>query len=175
MSGQPADLPAVAIQIRSLHARTGQPVSLVGWSRGGIIAREAARAAPEAVRMVITLGSPFAAPAASNVGVFWRRLTGETLPASTEQLRALSAPLPVPSTSIYSRSDGVVAWRACRQAEGALSENVEVRGSHIGLGFNPAALWVVADRLAQPIGTWTLFRPSGRVAALFPRGEDRAS
>ena len=169
------DLPAVAVRIRSLHARTGQPVSLVGWSRGGIIAREAARMAPEAVRMVITLGSPFAAPAASNVGVVWRRLTGETLPASTEQLRALSTPLPVPSTSIYSRSDGVVAWRACRQVEGALSENVEVRGAHLGLGFNPAALWVIADRMAQPLGTWTPFRPSGLVAALFPRGEGRAS
>ncbi|HXZ16705.1 MAG TPA: alpha/beta fold hydrolase, partial [Roseiarcus sp.] len=114
-----ADLLAVAAQIRALHAEAGAPVSLVGWSRGGIIAREAARMAPEAVRMVITLGSPFAAPAATNVAAVWRRLTGEPFPApAPEQLRALAAPLPVPSTSIYSRSDGVVAWRACRQAEG---------------------------------------------------------
>jgi hypothetical protein len=84
-------------------------------------------------------------------------------------LQALAAPLPVPCTSIYSRSDGVVAWRACRQAEGPQSENVEVRGAHVGLGFNPAALWVIADRLAQPLGTWAPFRPSGSVAALFPR------
>ena len=166
-----ADLLAVAAQIRALHAEAGAPVSLVGWSRGGIIAREAARMAPEAVRMVITLGSPFAAPAATNVAAVWRRLTGEPFPApAPEQLRALAAPLPVPSTSIYSRSDGVVAWRACRQAEGPRSENVEVRGAHLGLVFNPAALWVIADRLAQPIGTWTPFRPSGPVAALFPRG-----
>jgi pimeloyl-ACP methyl ester carboxylesterase len=165
-----ADLPAVAAQIRSLHEVTGTLVSLVGWSRGGIIAREAARMAPDAVRMVVTLGSPFAAPAASNVGAVWRRLTGEAFPAQTpQQLQALAAPLPVPCTSIYSRSDGVVAWRACRQAEGPQSENVEVRGAHVGLGFNPAALWVIADRPAQPLGTWAPFRPSGSVAALFPR------
>ena len=97
-------------------------------------------------------------------------LSGEAFPAQTpRQLRALAAPLPVPSTSIYSRSDGVVAWRACRQAEGPLSENVEVRGAHVGLGFNPAALWVIADRLGQPLGTWAPFRPSGPVSALFPR------
>jgi pimeloyl-ACP methyl ester carboxylesterase len=164
-----ADLPAVAAQIAALRAATGTPITLVGWSRGGLIAREAARVAPDAVRMVITLGSPFAAPSATNVGAAWRRLTGAPMPARTsEQLRALAAPLPVPSTSIYSRADGVVAWRACLQSEGPQSENVEVRGSHLGLGLNPAALWVVADRLAQPLGTWTPFRPNGLVTRFFP-------
>lgn len=165
-----ADLPAVAAQIRSLYQTTGKLVSLVGWSRGGIIAREATRLAPECVRMVITLGSPFAAPAASNVLSRWRLVTGEGFMAqSPELLRRLADPLQVPSTSIYSRSDGVVAWRACREAEGAESENVEVRGAHIGLGFNPAALWAIADRLAQPFGGWAPFRPSP-VAPFFPRG-----
>ncbi|HKI15183.1 MAG TPA: alpha/beta hydrolase [Roseiarcus sp.] len=103
-----ADLPGVVAQIRSLRDATGTPVSLVGWSRDGIIAREAARLAPEAARMVVTLGSPFSAPGASNVGAVWRRLTGEAFPEHTqERMRALAAPLPVPSTSIYSRSDGV--------------------------------------------------------------------
>ena len=165
-----ADLPAVAAQICSLREATGTPVSLVGWSRGGIIAREAARLAPDATRMVVTLGSPFAAPGASNVGAVWRRMTGEAFPAqSPAQIRRLADPMPVPSTSIYSRSDGVVAWRACLQTEGQQSENVEVRGSHLGLGFNPAALWVIADRLAQPLGGWAPFRPSASVTALFPR------
>ena len=166
-----ADLSAVAAQTRSLHAATDRQVSLVGWSRGGIIAREATRLAPEAVRMVITLGSPFAAPAATNVVSRWRLITGESFMAPTaEQLRRLALPLPVPSTSIYSRMDGVVAWRACRGVEGPHRENVEVRGSHIGLGFNPAAFWVIADRLAQPLGMWAPFRPSALVAALYPRG-----
>ena len=168
-----ADLSAVAAQADALRAATGTPVTLIGWSRGGLIAREAARMAPDAVRMAITLGSPFAAPAATNVGVAWRRLTGEAFPARTaEQLKALAEPPPIPCTSIYSRADGVVAWRACLQPEGPQSENVEVRGSHLGLGFNPAVLWVVADRLAQPLGAWTRFRPSGPAAPFFPRARD---
>jgi pimeloyl-ACP methyl ester carboxylesterase len=164
-----ADLAAVATQIRSMRETSGTPVSLVGWSRGGIIAREASRLAPEAIRMVITLGSPFAAPAAANVAAAWRRMTGTEFPSRTkDELLRVADPLPVPSTSIYSRSDGIVAWRACREPEGPGRENVEVRGSHIGLGFNPAALWVIADRLAQPIGAWEPFRPSPIVAPFFP-------
>lgn len=165
-----ADLPGVAAQIRALRKETGKLVSLVGWSRGGIIAREATRLAPEAVRMVITLGSPFAAPAATNVLSSWRLITGESFMAHTdEELRRLALPLPVPSTSIYSRTDGVCAWQACQEIEGPQRENVEVRGSHIGLGFSPAAFWVMADRLAQPPGTWKPFRPSRLVAFLLPR------
>ncbi|HZZ59761.1 MAG TPA: hypothetical protein VFE63_01115 [Roseiarcus sp.] len=165
-----ADVEPIAAQIGALHAATGRLVSLVGWSRGGIIAREASRLAPEAVRMVITLGSPFAAPAATNIMSGWRLITGERfLAPSADHLRRLAAPLAVPSTSIYSRADGVVAWQACREAEGPNRENVEIRGSHIGLGFNASALWVIADRLAQPLGTWAPFRPGVLVAALFPR------
>ena len=80
-----ADLPAMVAQILALYAATGSPVSLVGWSRGGIIAREAARQVPHAVRLVITLGSPFAAPHASNVGFVWRRATGLDFPAWTKE------------------------------------------------------------------------------------------
>jgi len=164
-----ADVPAVAAEIGRLRAATGAPVTLVGWSRGGLIAREAARIAPDGVRMAITLGSPVAAPSATNAAAAYRRLTGEAAPAWTSaQARALADPLPVPCTSIYSRTDGVVAWRACLLAEGHESENVEVRGSHLGLGFKPAALWVVADRLAQPLGTWTPFTPRGLAARFFP-------
>jgi pimeloyl-ACP methyl ester carboxylesterase len=172
-----ADVEPVAAQISALHAATGMRVSLVGWSRGGIIAREASRLAPEAVRMVITLGSPFAAPAATNVMTGWRLITGERfMAASAEQLRRLALPPPVPSTSIFSRGDGVVAWQACQEVDGPNRENVEIRGSHIGLGFNATALWVIADRLAQPLGTWTPFRPGALAAALFPRRRrERAS
>ncbi len=165
-----ADLPAVVAQIRSLHRTAELPVTLVGWSRGGIMAREASRFAPEAVRMVITLGSPFAAPAATNVLKSWRLITGEDfLAPSSEELRRLALPLPVPSTSIYSRTDGVVAWRACLEVEGQGRESVEVRSSHIGLGFCAAALWVIADRLAQPLGSWKPFRPGSVTAPFFPR------
>jgi pimeloyl-ACP methyl ester carboxylesterase len=160
-----ADLPAVAAHIEALSDATGTPVALVGWSRGGLIAREAARMVPDRVRLAITLGSPFANPRATNVvGAAARRLIGEL-----ERWKGLAAPLPVPSTSIYSCADGLVAWRACIQPEGLQCENVEVRGSHLGLGFNPAAWWVIADRLAQPLGSWTPFRPSGLAVLFYPR------
>ena len=95
-------------------------VSLVGWSRGGIIAREVARQIPAAVRMVIMLGSPFAAPSASNVRAIWKLLTGQKYePPTPERVSRRAQPIPVPSTSIYTRADGVVASRACLEEEGA--------------------------------------------------------
>jgi pimeloyl-ACP methyl ester carboxylesterase len=165
-----ADLPAIIQQVTRLRSATALPVSLVGWSRGGIMGREVARQIPANVRMVITLGSPFAAPTASNVGTLWRLLTGEKAETPRpEWMRALARPIPVPATSIYTRSDGVVAWKACLEPKGTQSENVEVRTTHLGLGFHAPALWVIADRLAQPFGTWRPFRPGPLVAPFFPR------
>ncbi len=163
-----ADLPAIIEQAARLRAATGVPVSLVGWSRGGIIAREVAREIAADIRMVITLGSPFAAPTASNVGTLYRLLTGEKAAPQPERMRALARPIPVPATAIYTRSDGVVAWQACLEQEGPQSENIEVRTTHIGLGFHAPALWVIADRLAQPFGTWRPFRPGPLVGPFFP-------
>jgi len=133
------------------------------------MAREVARQIHADVRMVITLGSPFAAPTASNVDTLWRLLTGEKGARQPERLRAFARPIPVPATSIYTRSDGVVAWQACLEPEGTESENIEVRTTHLGLGFHAPAVWVIADRLAQPFGTWRPFRPGPLVAPFFPR------
>ena len=164
-----ADLQSIAAQVLKLQADSGQKVSLVGWSRGGIIAREVARLVPGAVRMVVTLGSPFAAPGASNVRTLWRLLTGKPYePPTPERINRLAQPIPVPATSIYTRADGVVAWQACQEQEGGERENVEVVTTHIGLGFHAPALWVIADRLAQAPGSWKPFRPSAMVALWFP-------
>jgi pimeloyl-ACP methyl ester carboxylesterase len=165
-----ADVSAVAAQIKKLREDSGLKVSLVGWSRGGIIAREVARQIPAAVRMVITLGSPFAAPGASNVRAIWKLLTGQKYkPPTPERASRLAQPIPVPSTSIYTRADGVVAWRACLEEEGGERENIEVNTTHIGLGFHAPALWVIADRLAQPAGARKPFEPSPMLAPWFPR------
>ena len=128
-----------------------------------------ARQLPATVRMVITLGSPFAAPRASNVASIWRLLTGgnDTAP-SPEGIKLLARPIPVPATSIYTRSDGVVAWQACLEEAGPRRENIEVRTTHIGLGFHPPALFAIADRLAQPLSEWDRFRPNPMVAGFFP-------
>ena len=157
-------------RLRTLRERHGRRVSVVGWSLGGIYARELARAHPEDVRQVITLATPFrdisATHAARLVPI---RPGGRPLGEAHELRAALRRPLPVPTTSIYSRSDGIVAWRSCLEEEGPERENVEVACSHTGMGFHPDALAVIADRLALPEGTWRPYRPHERVAKAEPR------
>lgn len=150
-----------------LYERHGrQPISLVGWSLGGIYAREIARARPVAVRQVITLGSPFReSPGEESHPTAWLRAANPSRP----RRRIDSSPLAVPTTAIFSRTDGVVPWRASRDADGHRAESIEVIGSHIGLGHHPGVLWAVADRLAQPIGGWKPFRPGPLVTPLYPR------
>jgi pimeloyl-ACP methyl ester carboxylesterase len=170
-----ADLPAIVRRVEELHVASKRPVSLIGWSRGGMMAREIAREIPEAVRLVITLGSPFNAPHASNVGAFSRGSAGDNRAIDPARYAHYGRPIPVPATSIYSRADGVVAWQACLEEESATSENIEVRTTHLGLGFHAPALWVIADRLAQRIGEWKPFRPGPFVAAFFPATSRRGS
>lgn len=156
-------------RLRELRARTGRRVSLVGWSLGGILAREMAKRAPQDVRLVITLGSPFAGGGrASNVARLFEGISGRKIVDDVRLRRRIREAPPVPLTSIYSRTDGVVAWRACLEQAGPTSENIEIRGSHCGLGHNPAALWAVANRLAQPEGRWSRFAPNGALQVLYP-------
>jgi len=164
------EAPAVAQSVRDLSRKTGQCVSLIGWSLGGILAREAARYTPEHVRLVVTLGSPFAAPSANNLRTVWRLLTGQSLSTVTaSRVAELARPLPMPATAIYTRADGIVAWQACLEEEGPNRENIEVRTTHLGLGFHAPALWAIADRLAQPEGEWKPFKPTGLVSPFFPK------
>jgi pimeloyl-ACP methyl ester carboxylesterase len=137
-----------------------QKVSLIGWSLGGIYAREIARVMPDAVRQVITLGTPFAGDGdATNVGWIYRVLSGQPARVDDNLSRRLRSTPPVPTTSVFSRSDGVVAWQACQEPrELPQAENVEVEGSHVGLVWHPKVWSVVADRLAQPEGAWRPYR-----------------
>ena len=77
--------------------------------------------------------------------------------------------LRVPATSVYTRADGIVDWSSCRYPVRARRENVEVRGSHLGLAYNPAVLWLLADRLGMAEGAWKPFRPPLRLSLFFPR------
>jgi pimeloyl-ACP methyl ester carboxylesterase len=151
------------------------PVSIVGWSLGGIYARRLALRAPHQVRQVVSLGSPFSLAGRRPDGSPGARVFQRYSPLHSDRpiasaRRPLAKPLPVPSTAVYSRWDGVVDWRACRQETGPTSENVAVRTSHLGMGHDPAVLWLVADRLAQPRDGWRPFRrPTGfGLGALFP-------
>lgn len=155
-------------QLRQAHAETGRRVSLVGWSLGGLYARELAKRAPEAVRAVVSLGSPFTGPRDANrASATYRRLQRGRAEAAVRHAE-LHAPPPCPTTSIFSRTDGIVAWPCSVQAPGAMSESIEVRASHLGLGVNPFALHALTDRLAQPEGAWQPFdrtRDAARRAA----------
>ncbi len=168
----PAIVEGLWARLNEIAARASGPVSLVGWSLGGIYARELARAHPDAVRQVITMGSPFRITATnqSRAAKAYQRLAGSHLQNTTLPLPEEDRePFPVPATSIFSKADGVVAWQTCLDMPGSIGHNVEVYGSHLGLGFNATALWVVADRLAQPSGRpQTPFEPPLLLRGLFP-------
>ena len=155
-------------RLHALHEQHGRKVSIVGWSMGGLFARALARKAPAAVRQVITLGSPFTGdPKASNAWRLYEAMSGDRA-GDPEIAERFQAKLSVPTTSIYSRRDGIVAWQCCLNEADPLAENIEVVSSHFGLGHHPAVLYAIADRLAQPEGHWQTFDPNGRARWLYP-------
>jgi pimeloyl-ACP methyl ester carboxylesterase len=154
-------LDAIRERVRALHAQGGEKISLLGWSLGGVYAREIAKEMPELVRCVITLGSPFSGPPqATNAYWLFERVSGHPHP-DAETLAAMRRAPPVPTTSIYSRTDGIVAWQCSLNPPGPLAENIEVHASHIGLGLNPLAMVAIVDRLAQDPARWKPFEASG--------------
>ena len=155
-------------RLAELSQRHQRKVSLIGWSLGGIYARELARRAPAHVRSVITMGSPFAGrPRANNAWKLYERVS-ERKADDWPDLEGMRRAPPVPTTAIFSRSDGIVAWQGCLEREGPAAENIEVEGSHCGLGHNPTVLYAVADRLAQPEGQWQRFDRTGLRRLVFP-------
>jgi dienelactone hydrolase len=168
---------ALRDRLAEIHASSGRKVSIVGWSLGGVYARDLALQAPEMVRYVVTLGSPFANDVrATNATRLYEALSGEAAEDNSELRQAISGDLPVPTTSIYSRSDGIVNWRTCLLRPSETAENIEVHlASHVGLGVNPAALWAVADRLAQGEGLFRQFDRSGPFAIAYAPPENAQS
>jgi pimeloyl-ACP methyl ester carboxylesterase len=157
-------------RLELIHQRAGRKVSLVGWSLGGVYARDLALHRPQLVRSVISLGSPFSGDVtATNASRVYERLSGERLEdIDLADIKALAGDLPVPTTSIYSRTDGIVNWRTSLLRPSATAENIEVHlASHIGLVVNPAVLWAIADRLAQPEATFRPFARNGPFALAY--------
>ncbi len=150
-----------ADDVQRFVARHGRPASLIGWSLGGLYAREMAKLRPESTRCVITLGTPFTGPPkATNAWRLYELLSGDRV-GDPRLMAHVRRPPPVPTTSIFSRSDGVVSWRCSLNEPGPLAENIEVPSSHVGMSMNPLALYAIADRLAQPTGQWRPFEVSG--------------
>jgi pimeloyl-ACP methyl ester carboxylesterase len=156
-------------RVADLYAEHRRRVSLIGWSLGGLYARALAASTPEQVRQVICLGTPISA--VESPAELWRtyeRITGDPM-GLPHGLGDLHGPLPVPETSIFSRSDGIVPWQYSQLAPGPQAENIEVESSHLGLGAHPLSLYALADRLSQPEGGPQPFRREGILGLLYPK------
>ena len=172
------DSPRVEAMVRRLlaiHHQTGRKVSIVGWSLGGVIGRELAKMHPEAVRSVISLGSPIRDNRnhTNATGLFEYLIGKEPEPIRQGRFTGLHNAPPVPTTSILTKTDGIVHWRGSVQhphhgQPASQTENIQVRASHIGLGVNPSVMIAIADRLRQPEGDWTPFKPSRAQRWMFP-------
>lgn len=132
----------LADHVEELHAETGQTVSVIGWSVGGVTARQVGMATARSTRQVITLGAPAS-------GFWYAEIPGTS-----------GRPMPVPTTAVYSKSDPWFDWRACAQPAGRFCEDVIIPSSHIGMATNPFAYAVILDRLSQDPSSWRPYRPS---------------
>lgn len=158
---RPGVLAAVRARLVQLADAHGRKVSLIGWSLGGIFARELAKEVPQVVRQVITLASPFTGhPRATNAFRLYECVSGHRIGAP-EVHEPLREPPPVPTTSIWSRTDGIVSWRCSVERVRPFVENIEINASHFGIGAHPLALYAIAERLAQPEGEWRPFHRAG--------------
>ncbi len=170
------DLEFLILKIDNLFGKYNQKVSVIGWSLGGVYARQLAKAKKDRVRQVITLGSPFnGANAPNNIRWLfdnvkeWRGTAG----LDDELIADLPIPAPVPTTAIYSKEDGVVPWEVCiEKEEDELHQNVQVRGSHLGLGTNPSVFHIIANRLQYEEENWEPFEPSDTWGGRFFFPED---
>ncbi len=169
--GSPRFVDKCVERVRSIYEAEGRKVSIIGWSLGGVYAREVARKAPEMVRQVITLGSPFAGlKKKNNVSWIYNLISGKRVEDLDDEAidEILEIP-PVPATAIYSKGDGIVSWQDCVEAaEGTMTQNVQVKGSHCGLGVNPSVLLCIADRLSQHENNWLRFEPKWYAQFFYP-------
>lgn len=153
-----AALAGLEALLAAAYRRSGRTVTLIGHSLGGVIARELAKQHPEQVRQLVLLASPIRLPTASRLEPLYHLLARWHRPDAVGSIDAMNQPPPLPVTALYTRSDGVVAWQSCRESEGPMRENIEVRGAHGTMVRNLAAWRIIADRLAQPEGAWQPYR-----------------
>lgn len=158
--------------VREVAEQTGKKVSLVGWSLGGLYAREVAKVCADQVRSVISLGSPISGkPEHSHAHGLFKAFNGEPTDIDYTRYFQLHQAPPVPTSSIFSHSDGVVAWEGSLQKETGTTESIVVPASHLGMGVNPLVMYVLADRLSQPKNEWARFKTSGFKRLFFKKSK----
>lgn len=135
-----ANITATTAVVGRRAEAVGHPIDLIGWSLGGVVAREVAQRVPSAVRRIVTMGTPLHGPAGTLFEPFF------------EPPGQRRTPPPVPTTVIWSKRDGVVAWRAQLDHDNPWADHVEVTSRHLGMGLDPAVLRVVRDRVAASVG-----------------------
>ena len=147
----PGLIPQCVERAEALHDRYGEPISLVGWSLGGVLAREVARERPELVRGVVTLGSPIiGGPKYTRAAGFYKNVLKQDLDAIEQEVNERNQiPIHAPLTAIYSKRDKVVQWEATIDRFNDHCEHVEVDASHLSLGFDPKVLKLVSTRVSQ--------------------------
>jgi hypothetical protein len=157
----------------NIYKECGRQITLIGWSLGGVFARQLAKEKPNLVRQVITLASPFGGiNEPNNITWLYSLLNGgkKVDEVNTAMLEDLPLPPTVPTTSIYSKVDGIIPWRLCMEKEeDDTHQNIEVHSSHIGMGVNPTAWAIIADRLKQKKVNWKRFQPQGLYKLVFPK------
>jgi len=157
-------------KLEDIYNETGQEVTIIGWSLGGVYARQIAKEKPDMVRQVITMGSPFRGISQPNNATWIYNFISNgkrVVDLDPELLADLPKPAPVPTTAIYSKEDGVVHWEVCmEEIEDDIHQNIQVRGSHLGLGVNASVLHIIADRLMYDKSNWAYFEPHSAVEDL---------
>lgn len=150
--------------LAKVNKETGQTVSLIGWSLGGILSRMIASQRPELIRQVITLGTPFGDPRSVAVYHIMERIHKHSIAENElEEWNAMcDAPLyKTPLSIIYSKSDGFVAPQIATKETTPFLENIQVCSSHVGFIVNPSVISLIADRLAQTEGAWQPYQYKG--------------
>ncbi len=163
-------------KLERIYQRHQEPITIIGWSLGGIYARQLGKYDEEIVRQIITMGSPFKGLDYSNNAIWMYDLLKRSRIISEdnldeELLEDIPVPANVPTTAIFTKEDGVVPWELCLEEEDEWHQNVQVRGSHFGLGVNPLVLQIVADRLLCTKSTWTYFETSNLIEDIFVKAQ----
>ncbi len=158
--------------VKEVAEKSGKKVSLVGWSLGGLYAREVAKVCSDQVRCVISMGSPISGkPEHSNAHGLFKAFNGEPTDIDYTRYFQLHEAPPVPTTSIFSHSDGIVAWEGSLQKETELAESIVVPASHLGMGVNPLVMYLLSDRLSQAEGSWKKFSTRGFKRLFFKKSK----